>query len=171
MPDILGSAPAASLSTLPGATIIRRIRRLLFWAAGTALVYSALATASKGGCPGGVTGDGGYLDANGDPTAVAPMCVNLTLRPSSLIIIMIGAAVLVAISLVLRRAHSEAAAIRILDRTAIVIVVVTVGWTVLTMVSFLSIPLDGWDGTGPFFIPFSFGNIDVDISPMNTTTG
>ena len=63
MPDTLDRLPAAARSTLPGAAIIRRIRRMLLWALGMAVVYSIIGTASKGGCPGGFTGDGGYLHA------------------------------------------------------------------------------------------------------------
>lgn len=166
MPDTLDRLPAAARSTLPGAAIIRRIRRMLLWALGMAVVYSIIGTASKGGCPGGFTGDGGYLDANGDPTDVASMCVNLTLRPSPIVFVAIAAIVIVAMTLVLRRADSESAALRTLDRAVIVIVAVTIGWAALTMVSFSAIPYDSWDGIEPFTIPFTFGDIDIDVSPM-----
>ncbi|GAA1504273.1 hypothetical protein BJ978_000359 [Agromyces terreus] len=167
MPETLDRAPGAELATIPGAAVIRRIRRLLIWAGVTALVYGTLVTASKGGCPGGATGDGGYLDANGDPTEVVPQCVQLTLKPSGLVFVFIAVAVLVAISRVLR-AGDQASAIRVLDRTAIVIVAVVAAWSVVTLVSFLSIPLDQWDGTEPFFLDgFVFGNVDI----VRTTLG
>lgn len=171
MPDTLDRLPAASLSTLPGAAIIRRIRGMLLWSVGTAIVYSALSTASQGRCPGGVTGDGGYIDSNGDPTDVAPMCVNLTLRPSPIVFIAIAAIVIIAITLVLRRADSERAALRIIDRAVILMVAVTIGWAALTMVSFFAIPLESWDGVDPFMIPFTFGNTDIDVSPMQSISG
>lgn len=168
MHETLDRPPAASLSTLPGAAIIRRIRGMLLSAAGTAILYSVVSTASKGGCIGGVTGDGGYIDANGNPTDVVPMCVNLTLHPSSIVFIAIAVIVIVAIILVLRRADSESAALRMIDRAVIVIVAGTIGWAALTMVSFFAIPIDSWNGVEPFTIPFTFGNIDIDVSPMES---
>lgn len=166
MPETLARPPAEALSTLPGAPIIRRIRGLLYSAGATALVYSILSTASKGGCPGGVTGDGGFIDANGAPTDAQQLCVTLTLRPSPIVYTAIGVIVLIALTLVLRRAESVTAALRLLDRAAILIIAVTLVWTVLTMVSFFAIPIDAWNGVDPFTIPFTFGNVDVDVTPL-----
>jgi hypothetical protein len=171
MPETHDRLPAASLSTLPGAAIIRRIRGMLLWSMGTAIVYSTLSTASQGRCAGGVTGDGGYIDSNGDATGVVPMCVNLTLRPSPIVFFAIAAIVIIAITLVLRRANSEQAALRTIDRAVILMVAVTIAWSVLTMVSFFAIPLESWDGVDPFTIPFTFGNIDIDVSPMQSIPG
>lgn len=171
MPETLDRLPSASLSTLPGAAIIRRIRGMLLWSMGTAIVYSTLSTASRGRCPGGVTGDGGYIDSNGNPTDVAPVCVDLTLRPSPIVFIAIAAIVLIAITLVLRRADSELAALRVIDRAVILMVAVTIAWSALTMVSFFAIPVETWDGVDPFTIPFTFGNIDIDVSPMRSIPG
>lgn len=167
MPDTLDRAPATSLPTLPGTPTIRRIRRMLLWALGIAVVYSVLGTASKGSCPGGATGDGGFIDATGDPTDVAPMCVNATLRPSATVFFAIAVIVIVAITLVLRRAGSEAAAVRTIDRATIIIVAGTIAWAALTMASFLAIPLDGMEYRS---IPFMFGNIDIDVSPLQSST-
>ncbi|SFR71020.1 hypothetical protein SAMN05428970_1097 [Agromyces sp. CF514] len=171
MPETLERPPADALSTLPGAPIIRRIRRLLVVAGATGLIYGVLGTASKGGCPGGVTGDGGFLDANGDPTGVVPMCATLTLRPAPIVFLVIVAIVLIAISRVLRRAGSETAALRTLDLAAVAIVGLTAAWWALTLVSFLSVDVLAWDGVGPFPYPdFMLGDIDIDLSPMQTGT-
>ncbi|MDQ1576222.1 MAG: hypothetical protein QOH55_1372 [Microbacteriaceae bacterium] len=167
MPKTLDKRPSATLPTLPGAAILLRTRRLLFWAFGAALVYGLLGVASKGGCPGGFTGGGGYLNADGQPTDVAPQCVNLTLQPSPTIFAVIAIVTLVAISRVLKSADSEAAAIRTLNKAVIVIVAIVGAWIVISQVSFWMIPITDWDGTGSFFIPFSFGAVNVDISPMN----
>ncbi|KRC59203.1 hypothetical protein ASE14_15650 [Agromyces sp. Root81] len=166
MPETLDRPPGAALSTLPGASILRRTRSLLVCALGTGFVYSMLSVASKGGCPGGATGDGGFLDADGQATDVAPNCITVTLQPSTIVYLAIAVIVLVAISRVLRTAASEAAALRTLDRAAIMLVAVTATWLVITQVSFWLIPLDQWDGGEFFPIPFTFGTIDVDISPM-----
>lgn len=166
MPETLDHAPSAALSTLPGAAVIRRIRRLLIWAIGAGVVYGTFGTASRGSCPGGFTGDGGFIDANGDATAVAPQCVQLNLRPSGIVFVVIAVIVIWAITRVLRQATDEAAAMRILDRAVIVIVTGVAAWMVLTLVSFLSIPLDQWDGSAPFWFDFTLGVVEVDQSPM-----
>lgn len=168
MTDTDFKAADAPPASLPGAAVIRRIRALLLWAFGTALVYGALASASRGRCSGGY-GDGGAVDAAGQPTSAVPMCVSLTLRPSSIVSLAIGAVVIVAISLVLRRATGEAQALRLLDRAAIALVVLTLAWAALTFVSFFSIPLDAWDGSEPFSLPFTFGDVRVELTPMPPT--
>ncbi|GAA1962964.1 hypothetical protein [Agromyces allii] len=171
MPETLERPPSDAITSLPGAPIIRRIRRLLVVAGATGLFYGVLGTASKGGCPGGVTGDGGYLDANGDPTSVVPMCVTLTLRPAPIVLLVIVAIVLIAISRVLRSARSETAAMRTLDLAAVAIVGLTVAWWALTLVSFLSIDLQAWDGVGPFPYPDAMlGDIRIDVSTMPAGT-
>ena len=166
MPETLDRPHSAAQSVLPGAAILRRTRSLLFCALGTGLAYSVLGNASKGGCPGGATGDGGFIDAGGQSTAVAPNCINVTLQPSGIVFLAIAVIVLVAITRVLKSSATEAAALRTLDRAAILIVAVTATWLVITHVSFWMIPLDQWDGGGYFPIPFTFGTVDIDISPM-----
>ncbi|WP_448003236.1 hypothetical protein [Agromyces bauzanensis] len=166
MPEILDRRPSAALSTLPGAAVLLRTRRLLFWALGATFAYAVLGGASRSYCPGGFTGDGGFLDAAGQPTDAAPQCVTLSLQPSGIVFAAVAIIVLAAISRVLRSAATETAAIRMLDRAAIIIVVVVAAWTLITQVSFATIPLEGWDGTEPFYFPFTFGNVRVEVTPL-----
>jgi hypothetical protein len=166
MPETLDRQPGTELSTLPGASILRRTRSLLYSALGAAFAYSVLSVASKGGCPGGISADGGFLDAEGRPTETAQNCINVTLQPSAIVYVAIAVIVLVAITRVLRRADSAATAFRMLDRAAILLIAVTAIWLVITQVSFWMIPLDQWDGGEFFPIPFTFGNVEVDITPM-----
>ena len=166
MSETLDRQPGAELSTLPGASILRRTRSLLYCALGTGLVYGMLSVASKGGCSGRVTGDGGFIDAEGRPTEAAQYCVDVTMRPSSIVYVAIAVIVLVAITRVLKSSASEAAALRTLDRAAILLVAVTAVWLVFTHVSFWMIPLDQWDGGAYFPLPFTFGTVDVEISPI-----
>ncbi|MFF2493500.1 hypothetical protein [Agromyces sp. NPDC058064] len=163
MRETLDRPPAASLSTLPGATIIRRIRRMIFAALGTGFVYSMVGTASKGGCQGGVT-DGGFVDGHGQPTEVAPTCVDLTLHPSPIVYTSIAVTVIVALTLVLRTGRTEASALKVIDRAVIVIIAGTLAWAALTMISFLAIPLDPPSPGEPFSIPFTFGFVEIDIT-------
>ena len=39
-------------------------------------------------------------------------------------------------------------------------------WLAITQVSFWMMPIDNWDGSGAFLVPVTFGNIDIDISPL-----
>jgi hypothetical protein len=171
MPDTLAPVPNAPvpnapLSTLPGAAVLLAVRRLLIWALVAAWVYGGIGTASKGYCPGGVAGDGGYVDAQGRATDVAPQCVTLALEPSGLIFALIAVIVLSAITRVVRRAPDESHGIRTLDRAILAIIVIVVVWAVVTQVSFAQIPVTGWDGVGPFHLPYTFGVVDVDVAPM-----
>lgn len=164
-PDAL--RPGVPLPTLPGAAVLWRVRRLLGWALGAGLAYSVLGGAGRASCPGGVTGDGGYLDATGRATDAAPQCVSLTLEPAGLVYAMIAIVVLATVTGVARHAVDEADAVRRLDRAVVGIVAFVAAWTVVTHASFASIALDGWDGTEPFFLEGVFiGNIVVDTSPL-----
>ncbi|WP_022890379.1 hypothetical protein [Agromyces italicus] len=154
----------ASLSTLPGATVIRRIRRMAFAALGTALVYSVIGAATRGGCVGGSTADG-FMEVNGSAADITPTCVQLTLRPSWIVFVAIAVTVIVAITLILRPGRSEASALRIIDRAVAVMIAGTLAWAALTMVSFFAIPLDPPSPGEPFMIPFTLGQVEVDLTP------
>ncbi|WP_430645119.1 hypothetical protein [Agromyces sp. GXS1127] len=167
MPETVSLPRSAALSTLPGAAVLQRVRRLVGWAIGAAFAYSLIGGAGKSTCPGGFTGDGGYLDASGQPTDVAPSCVTVTLEPSGFAFAVIAIVVFVTIGRVLRHAVDQPDAIRRLDRAVVGIVVFVLAWTVITQISFAGISLESWDGTGPFFFEGTvFGQIDVDVSPM-----
>ena len=167
MPETHSLREGTPLSTLPGAAALWRVRRLLGLAIGAGLAYSVLGTASKSSCPGGFTGDGGYLDAAGLPTENAPQCVTLTLEPSGFAYAVIAIVVFATITRVLRHSADESDAIRRLDRAVVGIVAFVVVWTAVTQASFASISLDAWDGTGPFFIEATyFGNVVTDIHPL-----
>lgn len=167
MPDTISTAADASLSTLPGTAVLHRLRRLLGWGLGAAFAYSLLGGASRSWCPGGSTGDGGFIDANGRPTDVAPQCVTVTLEPAVFAYAVIAIIVFMTLTRVLRYAPDQADAIARLDRAVVAIVAFVLVWTVVTQASFASIPLDDWDGTGPFFFEGTrFGSIEVEVYPM-----
>ena len=167
MPDTDSLRQSTAPSTLPGAAALWRVRRLLGWAIGAGFAYSLLGTASKSSCPGGFTGDGGYLDATGQPTDDAPQCVVLTLEPAGFAYAVIAIVVFVTITRVLRHSPDEADAIRRLDRAVVGIVAFVILWTAVTQASFASISLDAWDGTGPFFLEGTyFGTVVTDIHPL-----
>ena len=158
---------SSTATALPGTEIIARIRRLLVVGVLAALGYAAFMSASKGYCPGGI-GDGGFIDAAGDPTDVAPRCVNLTLGPSPLIFAVIVGIAFWALTRVLRRAVDVPSAIRVVDRAAAAIAILAVASVVISQSWFALIPITDWDGTGSFFYPFPFGSVDMVISSTQT---
>lgn len=151
---------------LPGARIVARIRRLLWVSIVAGVVYSSFVRASKSGCPGGVDASGGYLDANGNPTQIPPECVSLTLGPSPLVFLFIGVAAIWSLGRVLRRADDEAAALRILDHTAVAIMVVAGVSVLVAQIWFAFIPLYGINHSGTYIWPFPFGSVDIQTMPM-----
>ncbi|GGM37278.1 hypothetical protein [Microbacterium saperdae] len=153
-------------SALAGAPVIARIRRVLILAVVAALVYPMFMVASSGYCPGGVDGNGGFIDASGQPVDEALPCVQLTLGPSPLVYVGIALIVLLALGRVLR-ASDEPTALRTLDRAAIGVGALVVVAVIVSVVWFSLIPLDQFSsGSISVFSPFPFGVIDVDVTPM-----
>jgi hypothetical protein len=152
------------LSTLPGAAILVRLRRLLLCVIVAGLVYSVLTNASAGRCA-----DTGTADSSIDEGAagVVTSCVTLTLRPSPFVYIALAVIVLVALGRVLRTATTVPRALAIVDRAAVVAVVVAGASWLIAVVWFLLLPVETWDGTGSFWFPFPFGAVELTTS----TTG
>ncbi|MDX2375982.1 hypothetical protein M4I32_04125 [Microbacterium sp. LRZ72] len=168
MKEIESALRARPAGPVPGAAIIRHIRRLIYAATGSAIFYSVFMGAGKGGCAGGTTATGGFLDENGDATETVPTCVQLTLGPNPLMLVALAAVVIWALSRVLSRADNEDAAIRTLDRAALAVMIATAVSVVLAQVWFSLIPLEGINGSGTYFWPFPFGSVDFESSPMTT---
>lgn len=165
--SITGDPAAAPdlADVLPGRAVIARIRRVLVVSLVAALVYPAFMGASSSYCPGGVDGNGGFVDAAGIPIE-APSCIQLSLGPSPLVYLGIGLIVLLTINRVLR-AVSERMALRILDRAAIGIGVLVIVAVVVSQVWFRMIPItDFMSGSFSFFSPFPFGFIESSTQPL-----
>jgi hypothetical protein len=159
----------AEMTALPGATMLKRVRRLIILTVVCALVYSISTTASSGICPGGFDGNGGFIDANGDPTDIAPNCLTLSLHPNPLWFVVFALVVTGALSSALKKSKTEADALRYIDSAAAVIVVLTVLCIVVSHVWFWNLPVDEWDGLHTNFVyPYPFGLVDMEISPLVT---
>lgn len=163
------AAVAPSVSLLPGAAVVARIRRLVVAALIAGVGYATFAAASRAYCPGGFSADGGFVDAAGDPTDVAPQCISVTLRPSPLVLIAIAVIVVWALHAVLRRAADEASALRILDRATLIVAIVAVASLVISQVWFALIPITEWFDTGVLVFPFPFGLVDMVVGPMTAS--
>jgi hypothetical protein len=143
----------ATATAVPGGAILIRLRRLIAVSILAALVYSLLTTGSKGYCPG--TGE------------AADSCVNMALRPSPVVYIALAILVFAAIGAVLRRAATEASAIRLIDRAATAAIGIAGVCALVSIVWFALIPIESWNGGGTFFFPFPFGSVEMTVTPAN----
>lgn len=158
-----------TVAGLAGVAVIARIRRVLIVAVIAAMVYPIFMVATIGYCPGGVDGNGGFIDASGRPVDEAPTCVQLTLGPNPLVYVGIALIVLLAIGRVMR-ASDEPAALRTLDRAAIGVGVLVAAAVIVSVVWFSLIPLDQFSsGSWSVFSPFPFGLINVEDTPMTAS--
>lgn len=162
---------ATATGSLPGRAVIARIRRMLVVALAVGFAYTAVTVASASGCAGGFDGGGGFVDSAGRTTELPPTCVQLTLRPTPLVVIAIGLIVMLAIGRVLT-AVDERAALRTLDRATAGIGVLAAVAIVVSHVWFQLVPLDDlMSGSWTVFSPFPFGTIDVSTEPMPGMSG
>ena len=152
---------------LPGADIIRAIRALLIWAVLASLVYTALSHATQGICPGGFDGSGGFIDADGGPTDTAPTCLTVSLLPGPIVYGIIGGTIIGVLSVILRRASSQAQALRFISRARWIVCGVALVSILVAQVWFAQLDVTSWDG-GPIDVlfPFPFASGSVEISPL-----
>ncbi|WP_303709666.1 MULTISPECIES: hypothetical protein [Microbacterium] len=163
------TAPDTASAALPGAVVIAAIRRVLLWSLIAAFLYPVFMTASKGICPGGVDGNGGFIDSTGQPVDEAPQCIQLTLAPSPLVYIAIAVIVLLSLGRVMK-ATGERAALRTLEWTLRGVGLLVVVAIVVSHVWFALIPIEQFTGDSwSVFSPFPFGTIDVEVTPMTTS--
>jgi hypothetical protein len=106
-------------------------------------------------------------DSEGRPTDAATQCISLTLQPSFVVYLAIAIIVLVAFTRALKRADSEAAAIRTLDRAVFVVIAVVAASILIGHIGFWMIPVTEWDGIGTFWFPYPFGIVGADSSPIS----
>lgn len=151
---------------LPGVAVIAQIRRVVIVALIAALLYPTLMVASRGYCPGGFDGSGGFIDASGRPVDEAPLCVQLTLGPNPLVYLGIAMIVLLALGRVMN-ASDQAAALKTLNRASIGVAVIVGLAIVVSHIWFFMIPMEEFtSGSWTVFSPFPFGSFDVTTTPM-----
>ncbi|KAE8766122.1 hypothetical protein [Georgenia thermotolerans] len=165
MPSETTSARAYPISCAPRGEVRARVRRLVVTAVIAGFAYSGLSTASYGSCLGGTSADGGFADRFGNPTDVVPTCIDMALRPSGALYLLLALIVLGAVVRALQYAHDEAAALRALDLAGAIVIVVALGAAAVAQASFFSISFDSWDGTSTPPIP-RWISVDVVVSPM-----
>ncbi|WP_165069838.1 hypothetical protein [Marisediminicola senii] len=144
------------------------MRRLLITAVVAGLVYSVLGTAGRGGCAGGFSAQGGFVDANGIPTDSAPACVMMNLSPSILVYVSLVAVVSVALHRVSTRGLSERDAARLVRRARFAVIALVVVAIVVAHAAFWLTPLPNAESFAvhPLLPPFPFGSMDVTVTPL-----
>ncbi|MFS0792538.1 hypothetical protein [Microbacterium sp. 1P10AE] len=153
---------------LPGAAVVVGIRSLLIWAIVAATMLAVFLRGSMSSCSGGVTGSGGFLDADGQPTDTAPMCGSVTLSANPLVYVAIGLIVVMSLTRILGRADTIDAALRIINNARMVIVVLTLVTFVVGYGAIMTIRVDDWSSYSLLY-PFPFATFDIATHPMGAT--
>lgn len=153
---------------LPGAEIVVGIRSLLIWAVVAATLLAGFLRGSSGSCSGGVTGSGGFLDAEGRPTDAPPMCGSITMSANPLVYVGIALIVVLSLTRILRRADTVERALRILNNARMGIVVLTLVTFVVGYVAFATVRVDDWSSYSLLY-PFPFATFDISTRTMGAT--
>lgn len=153
---------------LPGAEVVVGIRSLLIWAIAAAAMLAVFLRGSMGSCSGGVTGSGGFLDADGRPTDVVPMCGSVTLSASPLVYVAIALIVVLSLTRILRRADTADQALRIVNNARMAIVVLTLVTFVVGFWAISTVHVDDWSSSSLLY-PFPFATFDIATHPMGAT--
>ncbi|MCC4248049.1 hypothetical protein [Microbacterium testaceum] len=150
---------------LPGAAVIVGIRSLLIWSVVAGTMLAVFLRGSMSSCSGGVTGSGGFLDADGQPTDVTPMCGSITVSASPLVYAAIALIVLASLTRILGRADTVDAALRIINNARMVIVVLTLVTFVVGYWAIMTARVDDWSNYSLLY-PFPFATFDISTHPM-----
>lgn len=91
----------------------------------------------------------------------------LTLGPNPLTFGAFAVIIIVMLSRVLSTAHTETDAVRIIDRSGRIVVVLAAVSVVVSQIWFGLIPVSDWTPTRSysFLSPFPFGSVDLSITP------
>lgn len=150
---------------LPGAAIIIGIRTLLIWAIVAAAMLATFLHGSMSSCSGGVTGSGGFLDADGQPTDIAPMCGSVTMSASPLVYVAIALIVVLSLTRMLRRADTIDDALRVVNNARMAIVVLTLVTFAVGFWAISTVRVDDWSSYS-LLHPFPFATYDISTRPM-----
>jgi hypothetical protein len=159
-------AAPPELDAVIGRGWIVEVRRYTLWILAIAVFHTIASSGSRSYCPGGVTGAGDYLDANGEITAQVPNCLAMTLQPSPFAYLALALGFVSILTVLIRRGTILADARRQFSRSAILSTIVIVLWTGASLYSLFTFPIELYDGGLARPDGFIFGDVEVDISPM-----
>lgn len=146
----------------PASRFATRRNALVVIAVVTAVAYSAFGVASWGYCPGGVSADGGFLDAQGEPTVAAPQCVSAVLQPHQWVYVVIA---VVAIAGIWFASRNLERAVGRLGVATLIVVAVGLLAAVGGWLAFSQLSSAGWQPGTPLEVPW-YLNVRVDYAPM-----
>ncbi len=107
----------------------------------------------------------GFVTADGAPTDIEPRCGTATLSPSPLVFLLVAAIVMIALTMILRRAVDEDHAFRILNNARMAIVVLTLVAMAVGSIAVMTLRVDDW-GAFAVFSPLPFAQFDVETWPI-----
>lgn len=144
--DVVTQIVEASQQARYGAATVRAVRRLLIAALVSWILYSLLLTGSRGACTGG-------------PESGDELCAAWSLRPSPFVGLGIALLVIWAVGRIARTPGTEADAVRLLERTGGIVIVVAACSALIATVWFWSLPGPGTTDT--VYFPFPFAVVTV----------
>ncbi|WP_146079142.1 hypothetical protein [Pseudoclavibacter sp. RFBA6] len=159
-------AAPPELDAVIGRGWIVEVRRYILWILAIALFHTIASGGSRSYCAGGVTGAGDSLDANGEITDQVPNCLAMTLQPSPFAYLALALGCVSILTVLIRRGTILADARGQFTRSAILFTIVIVLWTGVSLSSLFTFPIELYDGGLARPDGFIFGNVEVDISPM-----
>lgn len=162
------TTPAAQQAQLPGAAILRGVRRTMILGLSLSILYSVLATATTATCPGGGDASGGYVDPDGNPTDVVPSCITLVMGPNPLVFVIFALIAIGAVSSAVRKSTTETDALRYLSSAAIVMAAITAVCLVAGHIWFWDIPVMDWRVGDAPFVTSPFVTLTTTITPMSS---
>ncbi len=156
-------APERTL--LPGAEVIAGIRSLIIWAVVATALLSLFIRGGSAGCSGGIDGDG-FIGRDGQPTDVEPMCGSVTMGPSPLLYALLAVLVIAALTRILGRAVTIDHALRIINNTRLIIVVLSLVALAVSYLALTSLRVDDWSAYH-VVSPLPFAQFTVDTWPIS----
>ncbi|MEY2847792.1 MAG: hypothetical protein RI885_457 [Actinomycetota bacterium] len=140
------------------------IRGLVTLGALTAVVYVVLCTGMAAGCTGGYDSSGGYIDAEGRPTTIEPLCATFRFEPRLYVVALI-AGLVAAAAVAMTRVATNGEARRIRGQAVIAVLVVGLLFTSLHSILGRIGILDAWMSEGRIAtVPFD--NLEVEFGPL-----
>src|SRR5690554_2253930 len=130
----------------------------------TSVVYTFVSAGSMGGCLGGISADGGFIDNAGNPTSAAPTCVMIQLSPQPYVYLLL--IVLAALTMAVIRQRQQQSLPTKAIMTAGVVAVITVG-LLFSVYHFLFVQealLGDWRSGHDVVLPF-LSNATIDRTP------
>lgn len=155
---VLSDARVVESST---SSALKNVSDLLWTALLVAVGYSFFSTGSKGICTGATEAN----DATAEGTlAATSSCLQLNLRPSAFVLLSLAAIVFITLRKARLAAADASATTARFTRAANVILIIGIASVVIGQAWFWMIPIDDWDGTGTFFFPVPFVQVEMIVS-------